>query len=86
MPAETLTDGITPMMIRIGLLGRDIQDVAAEAYRLECEVGELLHEMAPAHPTGELVGNDDARDAYWERFTALVSEAAEAREEADDAS
>jgi hypothetical protein len=77
----TIPEGITPLMIRLGVLGHDIQTIAAEAYRLEIEVGELLAEMAPAHLTGEPSGNDEARDAFWERFSTLVSEAERARGE-----
>ena len=85
MQPEQATEGITPDMIRLGLLRRNITDLAADAYRIECEIQELLYEKAPAHLTGEPIGNDQARDAFWERFNALVDEAEKAREEADDA-
>jgi hypothetical protein len=67
--------GVTPKMLELGVLCRDLNNLAAEASRIEDGLHRVMYEMAP-----DALPEED----FWLSFHALVDLAAQAREEARD--
>lgn len=82
MAAEPFTEGVTPEMVRIGLIQRDVENLIHTAHGISRALDEALWEMAPADTTGD--APVDRTNEFWEGFTADVDQAEQAREAAGD--